>query len=94
MPSDGRIRRKALGFQALTVSSSAVAPTIPAGTDYVIARCETANVRWRDDGTAPTAGVGFLLQVGETLNYDAHGGELQFIRTGGTDGSVTFSYYG
>jgi hypothetical protein len=38
---------------------------------------ETQAVRWRDDGTAPTASVGMPLAVGTSLSYD---GDLKAVR--------------
>jgi hypothetical protein len=34
-------------------------------------------VRWRDDGTAPTASIGMPLAIGVSLSYD---GDLKAIR--------------
>ena len=34
---------------------------IPAGAEYVLLSVETAAIRFRDDGTNPTSGVGMLL---------------------------------
>lgn len=56
-------------------------------------RCATANVRWRDDGTAPTASVGVPLNAGEELDYDGNQAVIQFIRTGAADATLDISYY-
>ena len=37
---------------------------IPATADYAVVRAITQNVRWRSDGTDPTASVGNLLIAG------------------------------
>lgn len=91
---------KVVGFETLTVAASAVGPTegtfSPAGgmADYALfGPLETAQVRWRDDGTAPTASVGHLLEVGQVLEFDGKLSKLQFIRTGGTSGALPVSYY-
>lgn len=54
------------------VSSLSFAGTagIPTGTSFLTIKCETQAVRWRDDGTAPTAAVGYPLSVGSELVYD------------------------
>jgi hypothetical protein len=82
------------GHQQLTVNGAAQAPTIPLGTTYAMIRAEV-DVRWRDDGTAPTAAIGYPLYAGEELRYDAVTGlaNLKFfnISTGGT---VNIAYYG
>jgi hypothetical protein len=75
------------GYQQITSLSSAQSLTVPdknpqgsAGTPTVaIIRCETQAVRWRDDGTAPTASVGMPLAVGDTLVYDGDLKKIQFI---------------
>lgn len=52
------------------------------------ARLETAQVRFRYDGTAPTAAEGTLLEVGEILDMrDVQTATaIRFIRTGATSG--------
>lgn len=68
-----------LGYQQIsaTTLAAATALTVPAGANFALIRVEAANVRWRDDGTAPTATVGMLL-----LDTDApleYSGELSAI---------------
>lgn len=58
-----------VGQQQITSLSSSTALTVPANARYALITCETQAVRWRDDGTAPTAGVGFPLPVGMVLKY-------------------------
>lgn len=69
----------ALGYQQLTPLSAATKLTVPATTNLVLLTAETAAVRWRDDGIAPTAMVGMLLAVGDTLSYSGPAVDLQFI---------------
>lgn len=71
---------KNCGFSQLTSLSSSTALTIPTQQNeptYAIIQCESQVVRWRDDGTAPTASVGMRLTVGAELRYD---GDLKAIR--------------
>lgn len=42
---------------------------IPTGATIVSIQAEDQNIRWRDDGTSPTASVGMRLFVGETITY-------------------------
>ena len=60
---------RALGYQQITTLSSATGLTVPANTVKVLIQAETQAVRWRDDGTDPTATVGMNLAVGSTLEY-------------------------
>lgn len=69
---------KALGYQQITALSASTALTVPAGTSMAIITPETQAVRWRDDGTAPTATVGYPLAVGSELRYTA--GQLSSLR--------------
>jgi hypothetical protein len=78
------VQKVARGFQQITSLSSAAALTIPTGADGLkpiraLIHCESQAVRWRDDGTAPTATVGMRLQVGQELDYDADLTKIQFI---------------
>lgn len=50
-------------IDATLVSSGSILPTV----SYVLIQVETNSVRWRDDGTAPTAAVGHLLAPGQYL---------------------------
>lgn len=73
-----------LGYAQLTsidsstlVSSAtfgtATSAGIPAGTSLLIIIPQTQAIRWRDDGTAPTATVGYPLAVGQELRYTGRG---------------------
>jgi hypothetical protein len=79
----GFMAESPLGYAQLTsidastlVSSatfgSAIAAGIPAGTQILLITPQTQAIRWRDDGTAPTATVGYPLAVGQELRYTAH----------------------
>jgi len=39
--------------------------TIPAGTTQAVIKCEDNSLRWRADGTDPTADVGKRMDVGD-----------------------------
>lgn len=67
--------------------------TVTQRAGYTVIRCATANVRWRDDGTAPTATVGMPLNVGEELDYDGDPSTLKFIRSGAADATLDISFY-
>lgn len=62
-----------LGYCQFTVSNTAVALsancTVPAAARQFYAVAETAAVRWRDDGSAPTSTVGMPLPTGTQLTY-------------------------
>ncbi len=77
------------GYQQITSLSASTALTVPQKTlsglacspTYAVIRCETQNVRYRDDGTAPTSSVGMPLNVGDVLEYDGDLNKIRFIET-------------
>lgn len=82
-----------LGFQQLTSIDASTALTPPAFARIAIVHPEAQNVRWRDDGTAPTAAIGMRLLVGAELNYAGNLTAIRFIsETAGA--KINVSYYG
>ncbi len=84
-------------YQQITSLSAATALTVPAPTNSVPAtlaliQAETQSVRWRDDGTNPTASVGMVLAAGETLPYTGDLTKLRFIETTAS-AKLNVSYY-
>jgi hypothetical protein len=89
-----------LGYQQITTLTSATALTVPL-TDVNGLSCrptialitpETQGVRWRDDGTAPSASVGMPLAAGVTLQYDGDLTKIQFIEQTAS-AKLNISYY-
>jgi hypothetical protein len=72
----------AVGLTMPTQSATNVpggwAAQIPVGY-AIIQNSGTAAVRWRDDGTAPTATIGMLLAAGAELDYVGDISKIQFI---------------
>lgn len=72
-----------LGYVQLTSLSTATSfssTQIPAYSSFVMLQANTQNIRWRDDGTAPTASVGMVLVAGAApLIYSGSIAALQFI---------------
>lgn len=68
-----------LGYQQITALTASTALTVPVGAGAVMIVPETQAVRWRDDGTAPTATVGFPLAVATPLFYRGNLAALRFI---------------
>lgn len=81
-----------LGYQQITSLSSATGLTIPQGTTLALIVPETQNVRWRDDGTNPTASVGMPIFVGSALSYDGDLNRIKFIEST-TSAVLNISYY-
>jgi hypothetical protein len=89
-----------LGYQQITSLSSSTGLTVPT-TDsggnkqqptFALIIAETQGVRWRDDGTAPTASVGMPLLVGVPLQYDGDLTKIKFIEQVAS-AKLNISYY-
>lgn len=90
-----------LGYQQITSLSSATGLTVPTvdpvtgsnvKANFALITPEGQAVRWRDDGTAPSAAVGMPLAVGVTLQYDGDLSRIKFFeQVGGA--KLNISYY-
>ena len=81
------------GFQQITVLTSSTALTVPAGARYAVIQCTGQPVRYRDDGTAPTATIGSrILTTSDGLWYTAKLARLRFIEESAT-AVLNVSYY-
>ena len=77
-----------LGYQQITNLSASTALTVPTTDAFgnkqlptvAYVTCETQAVRWRDDGTAPTASVGMPLAVNTAFAYDGDLSKIRFIQ--------------
>ena len=93
-------KQVAFGFETLTVGAAAIGPTVATiypgdghEATYGLFTVETNTVRFRMDGTSPTASVGHPLEAGQ--NLEVHGKEnlrnLKFIQmSGGATVSCTY----
>jgi hypothetical protein len=90
-----------LGYQQITSLSSAQGLTVPEIDPTTGLKCmpvialitpETQGVRWRDDGTNPSATVGMPLAAGVTLQYDGDLKKIKFIEQTAS-AKVNISYY-
>ena len=81
----------------LAIGGSAVLLTVPAGAEIAEICVETASVRYRDDGTAPTTSSGvpvFPVSSSQPFCF-AYGGPLQRLQFIAVSGSPTLDvvYY-
>lgn len=81
------------GYQQITSLAAAQPLTVPAGARWALIRAESQAVRWRDDGTNPTATVGVELLVGEGLAYTGNLATIKFIEEAAS-AKLDISYYG
>jgi hypothetical protein len=91
----------AFAGEAITVANTAIGPTsatfAPSGeapAQRAVVTVETASLRYRYDGTAPTASVGHLALPGEVIVVDGvdNVAKLRMIRTGSTSAVVHVTY--
>lgn len=80
------------GYQQIVGLASATTLTVPSGSKIALITCESQAVRWRDDGTNPTASVGMELLVGQALLYDGTLSTIAFIQEAAT-ANLNVSYY-
>lgn len=91
------------GYQQITGMTTPTALTVPTkATDgnsnvptatIALLQAEGAAIRWRDDGTAPTASIGMILQLGaDPYPYDGPLSAIRFIETA-TGAKLNVSYY-
>lgn len=82
-----------LGYQQVTVLNSAAALTVPTNARVALIQAEAQAVRWRDDGTNPTASVGMRMTTTDPgLWYIGDLAAVRFIEeTAGA--KLNVSYY-
>lgn len=91
-----------IAFEQITVAAASIGmtlATINVGNGHPQAnsatcRLETAEIRWRMDGAAPTTTVGTLMYVGDVIVVSGNDTMNRFraIRTGATSGVLSCTY--
>lgn len=81
------------GYQQITSLSASTGLTVPANATRALIVPESKAVRYRDDGTAPTASVGMPLAVAQPLWYTGQLGSLRFIEQSAS-ATLNVLYYG
>lgn len=89
----------ALGFTRITgintaakgVFTGSITQASVSAKTWALVQAEGGSVRWRDDGTDPTASVGNLLAAGDSMQYVQYLPKLKLIAaTAGASANVTF----
>lgn len=83
----------ALGYQQITSISAAAALTVPSGSTVALIQAETKDVRWRDDGSNPTASVGMIIPAGTSVFFTGSLSAFRAIETAAS-AKLNISYYG
>lgn len=82
------------GFRQVTATGSVFSlPTPPAGTRRTIIQAEAQALRWRDDGTNPSATVGMTIPAGGELRYDGSDMSLIKLIAASAGAIANISYY-
>lgn len=81
------------GYQQITSLSAAVGLTVPENTTFAMIGVESQAVRYRADGTDPTASVGKQLAVGQEIKYTGNLKAVKFIEVAAS-AKLNVSYYG
>jgi len=81
-----------MGYQQLTLLSTAKSLNVPTGATTAYLKAMFQNVRYRDDGVAPTSSAGNVINVDEGFWYTGDLNSIQFIEdTAG--GELNVLYY-
>jgi hypothetical protein len=72
--------------------STAVSLSAPKGASWALLQPLSANVRWWDDGSAPTVSQGFQLAAGTYLEFTGDLKKFQAIAESGTP-TLNVTYY-
>lgn len=81
-----------LGYQQITSLSAAASLTVPTGATIAVIIAETQAVRWRDDGTNPSATVGMPLPVQTPFVYSGDLSAIKFFEQAGS-AKLNVSYF-
>lgn len=97
------ISNASLGLTAGTIAAGTVVGDTLGGNTYIdmkrmdeaLITVEANPIRFRLDGTAPTATEGHLLQPGDAITITGYSNlsRLRFIRQGGSDATLRVTYY-
>lgn len=91
------VAQRVTTYEQLTVANSSIGITAStlSGMGTCLLRLETAQIRWRADGTAPTTTVGTLMEIGDVMPISniSDARAIRFIRTGGTSGVLNINCF-
>lgn len=79
-----------LGYQQIVNPAAATNLTVPTAATMALISVSGSSVRWRDDGTAPTASIGMPMTAGQEFQYSGNLTAIQFIGSGAT---LDISFY-
>lgn len=80
------------GYEQITSLTTAIGLTVPANARMALIQVLAQDVRWRDDGTDPTTGVGMLISAGNEFWYTGDLDAIKFIELV-ADSEINVAYY-
>lgn len=80
------------GYEQITSLAAAAGINAPDGTVLAVIQPEAQNVRYRDDGTNPTTGVGMKLVANDYLFYTGVMSAIKFIEEAAS-AKLNITYY-
>ena len=87
---------RTFAFEALAVAGTSIGFTAATATSakLAVAKVESAQIRYRTDGTAPTATVGIIADPGDVILVYGSADVLAFraIRTGGVSATLSSEF--
>lgn len=83
---------KNLGFQQITSLNVLKTLTVPTNALIAVLQAEAQIVRFRDDGTSPTAAIGMQLLVGIPYFYTGALADIEFLEETAT-AKLNVTYY-
>lgn len=82
-------------FESITVAGTAIGFTTATYANNIkaLVTVESGAVRFRADGTDPTAAIGHVLEMGDVLTVDkSEFSKIRFIRKDGVSATLRVSY--
>lgn len=88
-----------VGYEQVTAGFAAAQnlPNIPDGAELALIQPIGGAIRFRDDGTSPTAAIGMRVSDGDSIQYPGDLAAFEFIGDGGgvpTEVNIAFYRYG
>jgi hypothetical protein len=82
-----------LGYQQITGLNNAKSLTVPENAVYAVIQAQDKDVRWRSDGTDPSATVGMILYAGQDIPYTGNLRKFRAIEVSAS-AILNVTYYG
>ena len=80
-----------LGYEQINDLSTAQTLTVPSGARLALINIQDQAVRWRDDGTSPTATVGMPIAAGGELYYSGTLSKIELIEVvAGAEANIAY----